>query len=94
MNITEWRPINKGTLLGFATVEMPSGMVIHDVGINRNGDGTWASPPGKPQLDRDKQLIFKNGKLQYAKVVGFTSKDRRDRWSDAIIAELTALGHI
>jgi len=86
--------MNKGTLLGFATVEMPSGLVMYDVGVHRSGSNAWASPPGKPQLDRDKQPIVKDGKLQYAKVVGFTSKDRRDRWSDAIIAELQALGHI
>jgi hypothetical protein len=94
MQVREWRPMQKGSLLGFATVEMPSGMIVHDITVHESNGRRWANPPGKPQLDRDKHPIFKDGKLQYAKVIGFESDDRRHKWSDAIIAELSALGHI
>ena len=94
MKISDWRPMQRGSLLGFATVEMPSGLIVHDVPINRSGESTWASPPGKPRLDRDKKPVIENGKVRYDKVLGFRDRDVRDRWSEAVIAELSALGHI
>ena len=51
--IEEFRPLLKNTLIGFARVKMPSGLVFHDVSIHRHGDSAWASPSAKPQIGRD-----------------------------------------
>ena len=51
--ILEWRPLRRNLLLGFAKVELPSGLVISDVTILTGERGPWASPPSKPMIDRD-----------------------------------------
>jgi hypothetical protein len=91
MKILEWRPLRRNTLLGFATVEMPSGMVMAEIGIMRAERGEWAAPPSKPQIDRD-GVGMKDaaGKLKYTPLISFTSKERRDRFSDAVIEAMRA----
>lgn len=48
IRITDWRPLPKNSLLGFAQVEFPSGLIISDVTILTGDRGLWASPPSKP----------------------------------------------
>jgi hypothetical protein len=91
MKIVDWRPLRRNTLLGFATVEMPSGMVMAEIGIMRADRGEWAAPPSKPQIDRD-GVGMKDaaGKLKYTPIISFTSKEVRDRFSNAVIEALRA----
>jgi hypothetical protein len=63
MRLVSWRPITKGSLRGFATVELPVGLKIFDVPIFTGKNGLWASLPSKPQIDRDgRQKVNTNGK--------------------------------
>jgi DNA-binding cell septation regulator SpoVG len=87
--IIEWRPLRKNSLLGFARVGFPSGMVISDVTILSGDRGPWASPPSKPMLDRDGVAMKdQRGKIRYSPLIEFTSKEIRDRWSDTVIEAL------
>jgi DNA-binding cell septation regulator SpoVG len=52
VRILDWRELRKNSLLGFAKVELPSGMVISDVTILSGERGPWASPPSKPMIGR------------------------------------------
>jgi hypothetical protein len=91
--ITAFRPTpGKGALRGWATVAMPSGMVLNDCGIFLgDNDTTWASPPSKPQISRDGTVIKdQNGKAKYSPCVEFASKEARNRWSDQVIAAVRA----
>ena len=89
--IRDWRPMRKNSLLGFARVELPSGMVIHDVTILTGERGPWASPPSKPMIGRDgTALTDDKGKLRYSPVIEFASKEVRDRFSAAVVAALRA----
>ncbi len=89
VRIVEWRPLVKGSLRGFAKVELPSGMVISDVTILTGERGAWASPPSKPQIGRD-GVVLKDAadKTKYSPIIEFTSKEIRDRWSVQIIEAL------
>ncbi len=40
----------------------------------------------KLQVDRDKQLVFKDGKLQYSAFVALAAKADRQRFNEAVIA--------
>ena len=40
-----FRPLVKGALRGFVTVELPCGLVLHDVAIFAGRNGPWASLP-------------------------------------------------
>jgi hypothetical protein len=89
VKILDWRPLKKNSLLGFAKAEFPSGMVICDVTILTGERGPWASPPGKPMLDREgAALKDATGKLRYSPIIEFTSKSIRIRWSDAVISAM------
>jgi hypothetical protein len=98
LRIEEWREMRRGSLVGFATVGHPSGMVLHDCGIFTGPQGARAAPPSKPTIGRD-GLVAKDaaGKARYVPTVSFVDKTARDRWSAAVIAALrvahpTALG--
>lgn len=89
MKILEWRALHKNSLVGFAKVEMPSGMIFNDVAIMSGENGYWASPPSKLMIGRDgAPMKDRNGKDRRSPIVEFTAREVRDRWSEAIISAL------
>lgn len=91
IKILDWRPIARGSLLGFARVEFSSGMVISDATVLTGERGPWASPPSKPMISKDGTVLKgDDGKIRYSPLIEFTSKDIRTRWSDAVIAAMRA----
>lgn len=91
MKLRAWRPMIKNSLRGFATVELPSGLVINDIAILTKSNGSWANLPAKPQVDRDGQpKIGANGRPLYAKIVEWRDRDLQDRFSAALCALIVA----
>ncbi|SIQ46336.1 MULTISPECIES: hypothetical protein [Acidiphilium] len=91
LTITEWKPLRRNSLRGFATVTLPSGMILHEILIHNTPDGPWAAPPSKPMIGRD-GVAMKDaaGKARYSPIISFADKATRERWSSAIIAALLA----
>ena len=50
MQLREFRPLNKNSLRGFATIELPNGLTIRDVSLHTSNGKSWASLPAKPQM--------------------------------------------
>ena len=90
ITISDWKPLRKGSLRGFVTISMPSGMIVHEVSIMQSNGRAWASPPSKPMIKDGKTLVDDNGKTKYVPLIEFISKSVRDRWSSAVIAALLA----
>ncbi len=91
IQIRDFRPMRKGSLLGFAKVELPSGMVLNDVTIMSGERGPWASPPSKPMIGRDgTAMTDASGRTKYSPIVEFTSKEVRQRFSDGVVEGLRA----
>lgn len=91
MKIVEWRVVRKNSLFGFATVEAPSGLIIHDVAVHVSHGSAWASPPSKPMMDRTGRLVMDNyGKVKWMQIITFASKQTRERWSSQVIEALQA----
>lgn len=89
--ILEWRPLRKNSLLGFARVQFPSGLIIADVTVLNGERGPWASPPSKPQIDRDGMVLKDvNGKIKYTPILDFVSREKRNQWSQAVVDALQA----
>jgi hypothetical protein len=86
MTCTLWKPMRRNSLLGFATVAMSSGLVLHEIAINTSRGAIWAAPPAKPRLDKDGRQILLDGKRQWDQVVSFRSKALRDTWSAQVVA--------
>ena len=89
--LIEWSSLDRGTLKGYATVEMPSGMVMHDCPVFRSEDGQWSSiPASKPLVGAGGVSRDKTGKARFIPIITFTTKQHRDRWSGAVVAALRA----
>jgi hypothetical protein len=91
--VEEFVARHANALRGFAKVVLPSGMVLHDVGIYVDSGRAWALPSSKARLSRDGTALKDDaGKIQYSPVVGFASKELRDKFSNAVI-EAVRLAH-
>ena len=88
--IEEFKPLERNSLRGFARVRLPSGVIMHDVGIFQDSGKAWASPPSKPQIGRDGTHIKKDGKPAYSPIISFVSKEVRDKFSAAVLDALRA----
>ncbi len=90
MKCIEYRSIARpGVLRGFATIEMDSGIILRDCSYCEQNARRWVSPPAKPQLDKDKQPILKDGKLQYVNIVTFRDRGVGDKWSDQAVKAIS-----
>ncbi len=91
MRASEFIPRRSNSLRGFATIELPSGLIFIGVGFHARDGRTWAMPPSKPRLGRDgAQMVGVDGKKTWDPIIGFASKSVRDRWSAAAVEALLA----
>ena len=87
--IRDFRQIKKNSLRGFATIELPIGLVIKDVTINNTQGRVWAGLPSKPQMENGAHKADpKTRKPAYAKILEWRSRDLSDGFSDAVIAAM------
>jgi hypothetical protein len=85
MRLMSWKPVTKGALRGFATVELPIGLTLIDCPVLVGPNGAWAALPTKPVLDRDGKHAKPGGKGQYAPVVEWRDRELADRFSEAVV---------
>lgn len=91
---TDWRPLERNTLQGFVTLELPSGLVLRECAFHRAASGAeWIGLPGRPQLDRGgrQRKDPSTGKALYVPVVEITGKDARERFQAAALKAVHAL---
>jgi hypothetical protein len=95
MTATNWRSLAKNTLKGFLDLELPSGLVLRECSLHERDGKKWIGLPGKPQIDRDGKVRkdASGGKALYVNVVGFATKEARERFrAAAIVAARKLLG--
>jgi hypothetical protein len=86
LRLRSFRPLAKGAPRGFASVEVPFGLVLHDVAIFAGRNGPWASLASRPLLDQDGRHRSEiNGKPQYTPVAEWRSRELADRFWAAVI---------
>lgn len=90
MRCTEWRTYRRNTLLGFATLQQASGLIISDASLHGKNGKSWVSPPAKPKIDGNGVALRnrETGKVDYVPVVGFASDQLRRNWSDQAVAAI------
>ena len=89
--LISWKPLRRNSLIGFATVELPIGLVISDIPVLTSHNKIWAAPPSKPQLDKDgQQRRDIKGKPAYTPILQWRDKDLANRFSDAVVALIRA----
>jgi hypothetical protein len=89
VTILDWRPMAKGSLLGFVKLRLGA-LEISDVTIHALNGKMWAGLPARPQIDKDGVAKREGGKIVYAKILGWTSRESGDRFSESVISALEA----
>jgi hypothetical protein len=84
-------PLERNTLRGFAEISIPDwNLTIRDVAIHSKNASTWAQPPSKPQIRDGVVVKDQAGKIQYTAIFDFSSREARNRFSDAVVAAVLA----
>jgi hypothetical protein len=83
MVVTEFRELRKGSSLqGFATIELPSGLVLHDCAYHRREDGArWIGLPARQYTKAD-------GETAWARIVDFADKGAAARFQREAMAAI------
>jgi DNA-binding cell septation regulator SpoVG len=91
IRLLSFKPVARGALRGFATVQLPIGLTIEDCHVLVGQNGAWARLPSRPMLDRDGRQLRVDGKPQFANIIKWQSRDLADRFSAAVIEAITAV---
>jgi hypothetical protein len=79
-------PRNSNSLRAFVDVQLPSGMILHDVQIHVRAAAAWAMPSSREMIDRNGVVMRDDaGKTRWLNQVSFTDKPTRTRFSDAVV---------
>jgi DNA-binding cell septation regulator SpoVG len=82
LKVRSWRPLVRHTLLGFLSLELPSGLVINDITVHEKAGSRWCSMPAR-QYEKD-------GEKQWAPLVDFANKETREAFQRLALEALDA----
>jgi hypothetical protein len=91
MRLIDWRPLRRGRLLGFGSVELPIGLYIFEVPLLQGKTGIWAALPTRPKVDGEGRVLRDvDGRRAYARVLGWRSKRLEEAFSSKVVALVQA----
>lgn len=91
MQLLDWKRIDKGALVGRATVLLPSGLQISEIGIFRKDGEAWSQLPSEPMRDVNGQIIKdERGKARYRSPLKWSTRELQERFSAALIGLIEA----
>lgn len=93
MTVTNYKLLNKNTLIGIFDLALDSGITLYGMMLMAKNESRWISFPGRP-IVKDGQASMKDGKQEYAKLIEIPDRERRDKFNAAVIAVLKEEGHI
>ena len=79
--ISGWKPHAKGSLKGFFTASLPSGLVLHSLMLHEKGEARWVGFPSR-------EWTNDQGEKQYARFIEFRDRRTADRFRDALLDAL------
>ena len=89
---SDWRPHSSGSLQGFFSLLLPSGLRINDCALHERDGERWVSLPGKPQIDGDCRVrVDLAGKRLYSPCVEIPSSEVRSKFRTAALEALDRL---
>lgn len=91
VEIADFKAMDRGSLRGFVAVRIPAmRLTIRDCTVNESNGKRWIGLPGKAQIDGNRELVKREGKIQYTPTCAFDSKEVGDAFSAAVLAVLDA----
>jgi hypothetical protein len=90
ITIADWTPRESGTLRGFFTTHLPSGLTLHELMLHERDGRWWISFPSRPMLGADgAALRDERGKVRYgAPLIEFTGTQARSRFIEQVLEAL------
>ena len=85
--IEAWKPLQKGTLHGFADVIFDGELRVNGIAIRAGKSGLFASMPARSFETRD-------GKTKWEDHVAFVAKERSTAFSEALVGQLRKRGDL
>jgi hypothetical protein len=92
MQLLEWKRLDKGALVGRATVLLPSGLQISDIGIFRKDGESWSQLPSEPMRDAEGHILKDSitGKTRYRSPLKWSTRELQQRFSEVLVALIEA----
>src|SRR5215510_4118839 len=88
ITISNWKPLQNGSLRGFLTVTLPSGLIIHNCQLLEASRKRWIGLPAR-------RFRLADGSVKYEPLIEFTTKKAlqgfRERALKALDQHLAAL---
>ena len=96
MKISNWKLLNKNSLVAAFDLALPSGICVYGAMLMRSGGSEWISFPGIPIKGAPslRDIGEKDGKKTYKPVVAIPDRDTRDKFNAQVISALQSAGHI
>jgi hypothetical protein len=91
MELLTWQRVDKGVVVGRASVRLPIGLEIADITVFQKDGRTWAGMPAEPVRDRDGQIMKDDrGKARYRTNIKWETRELADRFGEALVALIEA----
>ena len=90
LRLISFKPLRKGSLVGFATVRLPIGLKIVDCPVCVSHGRAWAALPAKPQFKDGQPIRDERGKLAYSPILEWRDKRLHDAFSERVVAAVRA----
>jgi hypothetical protein len=87
MQVRDLKVLNKNSLVASFTLEMQSGLTLHETLLFHSDGKWWVSPSSRPMVDvSGRQMVGADGKRQWSPLVTFRYRIIKDRWSAEVLA--------
>lgn len=88
MVLRKWKPIRKGSLIGFASISLANGLEIDDIPVLINGGKAWATLPARPVISSDGRVAKLPGssKTQYVSFLRWRDRALSTAFSERVVA--------
>lgn len=84
MEIQLFKGYRKNTLLGFADIATPGGMIIHGLSLHGRNGARWIGLPSRP--------FEKDGKTSWTPIIEFVDREAAEAFRDAVLAAFDRYG--
>ena len=87
VKIRRWQPHQAGSMRGFLSAGLPSGLIVNDMKLMVGPKGSlWIAMLPIKRVDRDGNTVVRpDGKVLYSKMIEFANLSAADRFRDTVL---------
>lgn len=81
--VREFKPYSKNSLVAFVSLEMPSGLVIHNITLHEKNGSRWVSMPAREYQQKDSERTW-------MPLIEFADRDCRESFQQRALEAIDA----